>query len=173
MTFEPRKLALGMTLLAALSVPGCRQSTEAKATGPEGRVTQGRARGESAAAHLTLTGAYQNDSAALAVCTLNPDKAFQVTFHAPGQPEVVLRLENFKGAGTYTGEVRVRGTYTGDSYRTSKGAPPVTVTVVPGQPNSLVSGSFRTTEYKGESGTGTVSGSFERCPYELTVPDSL
>src|SRR5947199_9503972 len=104
MSYVTRELALVTLLLTVLVVPGCRQSSppvEAKSTGPDGQAIQGRARGESAAAHLALTGAYQGDSAAMAVCTLNPDKAFQVTFQAPGQPEVVLRLENFKGAGTY------------------------------------------------------------------------
>lgn len=161
--------------LAALALPACQRQApppEEKSAGPDGQAIHGRARGESAAAHLAVTGAYRGDGAATAVCALNPDKAFQVTFHAPDQPEVILRVENFHGAGSYTGEVRVRSTYTGEAFRQSKGAPPVTLTVVPGEPTSLVSGSFRAA-YQGEAGAGTVSGSFDRCPYELTAPPSL
>lgn len=171
---NPRRVALALCIMALFSLfwKWLDQRPEEKAVGAEGQAVHGRARGESAAAHLTVTGDYRGDGAATAVCALNPDRAFQVTFHAPDQPEVILRVENFQGAGTYTGEVRVRGTYTGEAFRQSKGAPPVTITVIPGQPTSLVSGSFRA-DYRGEAGAGTVSGSFDRCPYELTAPPSL
>jgi hypothetical protein len=162
---------LGIALLLALLVPGCRHQepapAEAKSLGPDGQPIHAQGRGESAVSHIKVQGDYKVDKEAHSFCTLNADKAFQVTWRAT--PEVILRIENFKGAGEYQGEIRVRSTYTGEAYRTSKGNTKVAIQVVPGAggtPGSLVSGSF-SSDFKGESGKGTVAASFERCPYEL------
>jgi hypothetical protein len=60
----------------------------------------------------------------------------------------------------------VRSTYTGEAYRTSKGKAKVSIQVRNASSGALVSGTF-SSAYTGESGKGTVSGSFERCPYDL------
>jgi hypothetical protein len=163
---------LGIALVLALLLPGCRHNApppeEAKSLGPDGQPIHAQGRGESAASHISVQGDYQVDQDALSFCTLNADKAFQVTWRAV-VPEVVLRIENFHGAGDYPAEVRVRSTYTGEAYRTSKAVTKVTIQVAAGAggaPGALVSGSFHT-PFSGESGKGTVSGSFERCPYVL------
>jgi hypothetical protein len=151
-----------------LLLPGCRHHAplpEAKSLGPDGQPIHAQARGESASSHLTVKGDYQVDAEPPTFCTLNADKAFQITWRAV--PEVVLRIENFRGAGEYEGEARVRATYTGEAYRTSKGKAKVSIQVSAASPGSLISGSF-SSEYTGESGKGTVAGSFERCPYVLT-----
>jgi hypothetical protein len=161
-------LPIALVLLLALLLPGCRHHApppaEAKSVGPDGQPIHAQGRGESAASHLTVQGDYQVDAAPPAFCTLNADKAFQVTWRTT--PEVVLRIENFKGAGEYEGEARVRSTYTGEAYRTSKGNAKVSIQVTAASSGSLVSGSF-SSAYTGESGKGNVSGSFERCPYDL------
>jgi len=136
----------------------------AKSVGPDGQPIHAQGRGESAASHLTVKGDYQVDAEPPTFCTLNVDRAFQVTWRA--SPEVVLRIENFKGAGEYVGDTRVRTTYTGEAYRTSRGKAKVSIQVTPAASGSLISGSF-SSDYTGESGKGTVSGSFERCPYDL------
>jgi hypothetical protein len=142
----------------------------AKSVGPDGQAIHAQGRGQSTASHLTVQGDYQVDLSPPAFCTLNVDKAFQITWRTT--PEVVLRIENFKGAGEYMGETRVRSTYTGEAYRTSSGKAKVSIQVAPAVSGSLISGSF-TSDYKGESGKGTVAGSFERCPYDLTAPTAL
>jgi hypothetical protein len=130
-------------------------------------VIRAQARGQSAAAHLVLAGSYKADAAADAFCTLNADKAFQVSFNVPGKPQVVLRIEGFQGAGQFEGETRIRANYSGENVHQSRGKARVKVEVSAESPGSLVSGSF-SGDYDGEAGKGTVSGSFERCPYELT-----
>jgi hypothetical protein len=165
------RLFVPAVLLLALLLPGCRHNAaappapaEAKSLGPDGQPIRAQGRGESAASHVTIQGDYQVDKEAPSFCTLNADKAFQVTWRAT--PEVVLRIENFKGAGEYDGEIRVRSTYTGEAYRTSSGKTRLKVEVTAASSGSLVSGSF-SGAYKGESGKGTVAASFERCPYQL------
>jgi hypothetical protein len=156
-------------LLLALLLPGCGHKApppeEAKSLGPDGQPIHAQARGESAVSHLTVKGDYQVDTEPPTFCTLNADKAFQVTWRAV--PEVVLRIENFRGAGEYEGEIRVRATYTGEAYRTSKGRAKASIQVTAASSGSLVSGAF-SSDYTGEAGKGTVSGSFGRCPCELT-----
>jgi hypothetical protein len=138
---------------------------KAKSVGLDGQPIHAQARGESAVSHLTVKGDYQVDTEPPTFCTLNADKAFQITWRAV--PEVVVRIENFRGAGEYEGEARVRATYTGEAYRTSKGKAKVSIQVTAASSGSLVSGAF-SSDYTGESGKGTVSGRFERCPYVLT-----
>jgi hypothetical protein len=167
-----RSLVPGAALLLAFAAVACQRppASEAKpVVGADGQVVRAQARGQAAAAHLTLGGAYKGDADAEAFCTLNPDKAFQVSFNVPGQPQMVLRVENFQGAGTYTGETRIRAIYSGETIHQSRGKAPATVTVVDGKP-ALISGSFRG-DYKGEAGAGTVAGSFDRCPYEIAPPE--
>jgi hypothetical protein len=163
-------LFLSTAMLGVLFGRACNRRSshpKAKSVDPGGQPIHAQARGESAVSHLTVKGDYQVDAAPPTFCTLNVDKAFQITWRAI--PEVVLRIENFRGAGEYEGEARVRATYTGEAYRTSKGKAKVSIQVTAASSGSLISGSF-SSEYKGESGKGTVSGSFERCPYDLTAP---
>ena len=164
----PEIVPVALFLFVALLLPGCRRHgpspAEAKSVGPDGQPIHAQGRGESAASHLTVQGDYQVDKETHSFCTLNADKAFQITWRTT--PEVVLRIENFRGAGEYEGEARVRSTYTGEAYRTSKGQAKVSIRVTAAPSGSLVSGSF-SSAYTGESGKGTVSGSFERCPYDL------
>ncbi len=170
MRSDRHSLAALLTLLfLALLLPGCRHNAppppeEAKSLGPDGQPIRAQGRGESAVSHIKVQGDYKVDKEAHSFCTLNADKAFQITWSAT--PEVVLRIENFKGAGEYEAEVRVRSTYTGEAYRTSKGKAKASIQVTAASSGSLVSGSF-SSDYKGESGKGTVAGSFERCPYQL------
>ena len=168
--FSPRRhLLLGAALLLSLFAPGCRREPppEATSVGPDGQVIRAQARGQSATGHLVLGGAYKADAAATAFCALNADKAFQVSFNVPGKPQVVLRIEGFKVAGQFEGETRIRANYSGENVHQSRGKARVTVEVSAASSGSLVSGSF-SGDYDGEAGKGTVSGSFERCPYVLT-----
>ena len=126
-------------------------------------------RGQSADAHLTLTGSYEVNGKAASNCALFPNKTFQIGLNVPGAPFFVLRLENFHGAGEYDGDGRVRANFSGETVRQSRGVTKTTITVVPSNEpggRESISGTFSGT-YKGEGGQGTVSGTFERCLYEL------
>ncbi len=130
---------------------------------------EAQARGTSQKAHLVLTGSQKYDADARSNCALFPNKTFQVALNIPGAPFFVLRIENFQGAGQYDADARVRANFSGEVIRQSRGAAKATITVVKSaQPGGqdAISGSF-SGSYRGEAGEGTVSGSFERCLYEL------
>jgi hypothetical protein len=118
-----------------------------------------------ASGHLTLTGAYQADSDAEVTCA-QADTGLQLTLRAPGQPRVLIMLDDLaaKGvSGTYKGQVTVVGVDAGESnFRPSYGKASAEVTVDAVAQGKAVSGTFATT-YTGDAGKGTVQGRFDRC----------
>ncbi len=121
-------LFLSTAMLGVLFGRACNRRSshqETKSIGQDGQPIHAQARGKSASSRVIVKGDYQVDTEPPTFCTLNADKAFQITWRTT--PEVVLRIENFRGAGEYEGEARVRSTYTGEAYRTSKGQAKVSI----------------------------------------------
>jgi len=130
---------------------------------------EAQARGKSQKAHLLLTGSHKFDADARSNCALFPNKTFQIALNIPGAPFFVLLIEDFRGAGEYDADARVRANFSGEVIRQSRGVAKTTITVVKSaQPGGrdAISGSF-SGSYQGDAGKGTVSGSFESCLYEL------
>jgi hypothetical protein len=167
----PRLILLGTVALALAcrvpdedARPGAVAAPTHAVAAAEGN--HGTPRGEAVRGHLTLTGDYRVDRAALVTCALFPNRSFQVAFTTPEAPYVFLYFKTFQGAGSYDAEARVRANYSGESMRVSRGPTRAEIRVVPAPGNSdLISGSFQG-EYKGEGGKGTVAGTFESCRYQ-------
>ncbi len=161
---------------AAQAPPAAETSTQAEGEPLQssfevkvGTPVSAQARGESRSAHVALTGSYVFDKDAFATCAYFPNKSFQVSFQVERYPFVVLKLENFQGAGDYDAQVWVRGNYSGEVVKISRGPIKAKIVVAPTDATtgkSQISGSFEGT-YKGEAGSGTAVGRFENCLYEL------
>ncbi len=130
---------------------------------------QAQPRGTGQTGHLAMTGSQDFEGDVVPNCALFPNKTFQVGMNLPGAPFFVLRIENFHGAGDYDADARVRANFSGEVIRQSRGVAKTKITVFPSAEaggKDEISGTF-SAAYKGEGGEGNVSGSFDRCRYEL------
>ncbi len=157
-------LALGITACLAASLCGC-QADHVEERGPRA-ASPIPGRGEATSAHLTLTGAYVIDRDGGVVCAFFPNQSLQVTFRAPQAPFVILYLKDWKGAGPYEADARIRATYSGETIRVSRGPVHAEIQSAPGpQGGDVLAGSFSGT-FNGEAGKGTVAGKFAGCLYK-------
>lgn len=134
----------------------------------ESGVGSGVSAPEGTSGQLQITGAHTASGAFDVGCDLFPDKGLQITFDRPGTetPQVVLRIDDYMAAGSYSSTVIVRDHYSsGQDAPQSIGSGQVRITNdrASGPPEgSVLSGSFEGA-YGGALGAGKVSGTFQGC----------
>ncbi|HVT17185.1 MAG TPA: hypothetical protein VHQ90_13520 [Thermoanaerobaculia bacterium] len=145
----------------------------AASEGPGRAAAAHHARGseEAANGHLSATGdlAFEGDVAVS--CSVFSAKGFEIGFDSRETPQVILRIDDFLGPGTYQAGALVRAA-AAHGLLESAGRATVQLKVArTDRPHdgSLVSGSF-TGAYAGRAGEGTISGRIDGCFYDGVLP---
>lgn len=102
-------------------------------------------------------------------CVLHDEHGLQVNFRTgdPDVPAVVLRIEDFQGAGDYRGRLFVTGRGETGALAGATGEAQVELrqkAVAADTSAVVLSGSFEG-KYGGEAGRGSLEGTFEDCPF--------
>jgi hypothetical protein len=145
----------------------------AAAEGPGRTAATHHSRGheEAANGHLGATGDLVFDGDVAVSCSVYSGKGFEIGFDSPGAPQVLLRIDDFLGAGTYQAGALVRA---GAAHGLLESAGRVSLQLKVARTDrphdgSLVSGSF-TGAYAGRAGEGTISGRIDGCFYDGVLP---